>query len=416
MKRHIWLVLGYAVCGYADIHHMNLFTPYDYIMRPQNPVFGCWQTTVAEEATVQEESFQADDPNECMGNAFSRPACLLQLYQNEQNALAALKRSRDGSDQNALAQEFNMHDDTGEHGRFSVNADLDVHNILLSTYRHFENGISCSLHLPIIHMELNRLRFNEQNNNVTFEDRIDANLLDSVESMSGLNLNSWQRSGVGDLAALVSWQRYFPQPKPLLRNVAINLRGGVLFPTGEERDEDRVLGVPFGHDAGFGGLVAGNLELWIGPYFRYGLDTELIHHFGTTQFRRIQTDPAQTDLLFANKDYVFKEPGFIQHFTVYGKMQELISGLSARLSYQYTRQQEDKLFVSSDRYNPTIVNDAESLQEWTTHSLVFDVSYTFRSDQYERFRPYLSAFVKHGFNGERAVLVDSVGGQIGVDF
>jgi len=415
MKRHIAIILGCVMSGYADIQRMNLFTPYDILLRPQHVVLGGWQATVSHEATVNERSFQADDPRCGIGTEFCRPAGLLQLFQDEQNVLASLKRARNGTRASDVAQLFHMHDDNGEHGRYNVNADIDVHNSLISAYRHFENGISLSVHLPVMHMELSNVRWNENNDNITFEDRISPNIVETLEDASGLHLRGWNRSGVGDMAAIASWQRYFPQYKPLLHNVAIHLRSGLTLPTGEDRDDNRVLGVPFGHDAGVGALVAGNLELWIGPYIRYGFDTELLHHFGTTQQRRVQTDLAQTDFLLANTDCVFKEPGFIQHFTVYSKVDGLIPGLTARMAYQYTRQQEDKLFLANDRFNPLIANEAESLQEWSTHSLVFDATYTFRADRMERFHPYVSIFAKHGFNGERAVLCDSVGIHVGCD-
>jgi len=395
---------------------MNLFSPYDILLRPQNPVLGQWQTTVAHESSVDEQSFQAEDPNGIVGNEFSIPVRTLQLFQDEQNALAAFKGAQPNTNVSEFAQRFNLHDDTAEHARFDVRADLDVHNTMISTYYHFYNGVSLSAHLPVIEMELSRLRFQENNANQTFEDRISPDIIDSIERMSGLDLHDWQRTGVGDLATIVSWQRYFPQPKPLLRNVAIGLRSGLTFPTGEDRDEDKILGLPFGYDAGVGALVGGTLELWLGPYVRYGFDSERLHHLGETQFRRVQTDPAQTDLLLANKDYVFKEAGFVQHFTIFGKVQDVVPGLAGRIAYQYTRQQEDKLFLSNPRFDPVVANQAESLQEWSTHSLVFDVTYIFRSGEQERFKPYMSLFAKHGFNGERAILLDSVGGQVGFDF
>jgi len=416
MKRYILILCGCVAYAHADIQRMNLFTPYDMLLRPHNIVTSQWQTTVAHEASVEHHAFQPDDPRGPMGNDFRREVPLLELFQSEQNGLAALKGAPQGAQQAALAQQFSMHDDNGEHGRFSVSADLDVNNTLISVYRHFHQGISFGVHLPVIDMHLCNVQWREKRDDVTFEDRIEPDLISALEGISNTSLRSWKRSGVGDMAAIMSWQRYFPQPKPILYNVAVNVRGGLLFPTGEDRDDNRLLGLPFGHDAGYGFLVAGNLELWLGPYVQYGLDTEIMHHFGATQFRRIQTNLTQTDLLFANRDFVFKEPGLMQHFTIYGKISNYIPGVTARIAYQYTRQNEDKLYLTSDRFNPIVANEAESLQEWTTHSFVGDVTYTFRSVGYEQYKPYISAFAKHGFNGQRAILIDSVGLQVGIDF
>ena len=57
--------------------------------------------------------------------------------------------------------------------------------------------------------------------------------------IGGLDISSWSKTGIGDLSLMVEWLRDFPQPKPLLKNVRLNLRGGISIPTGVKKDEDK---------------------------------------------------------------------------------------------------------------------------------------------------------------------------------
>src|SRR4029077_20558487 len=139
---------------------------------------------------------------------------------------------------------------------------------------------------------------------------------------------------------------------------------------------------------------------------RLAVDVQLMHLFGNTRERRIKTNSEQTDLFLLNKACVFKDPGLLQHFTIWGDLFELWNSFSARVAYQFTKQNESKYFACTDGLDPNIFNDAESLQDWTAHSLIFDFSYTWHRQHVD---PKLSAFVKYGFNGKRAIVGDTAG-------
>ena len=63
--------------------------------------------------------------------------------------------------------------------------------------------------------------------------------------------------------------------------------------------------------------------------------------------------------------------------------------------------------------DPNIVNGAESLQDWATHQMIFDVAYTWHRQCID---PKLSVFVKYGFNGKRAVVADTIGAIFSIAF
>jgi hypothetical protein len=398
---------------------MNLFTPYDRLMTPPISPCVCWQVYGGYEGVLSQRSFQADEDEFGNFHCFRKRADVLQLYQDEQDLLAALKGSDFTTALAQLAQKFNIDDDNGLEGLFIPSGTFDVNNFMLSARRFLNYGFSVSAHLQILSMKLKEVswRPSPQNSLTGFDGNVTDDFVAAVEAAGDINLYNWERKGVGDIAALVWWEQDFPQARPLLKNVNLGLRTGLLFPTGKQLDEDVMLGVPFGGGAGVGILGAGTLEMSFCSWYLFGIDAELTYLFGKTRSRRIKTDPAQTDLTFLTKACVYTEPGVLQHFTLYGRFDHFVGGVSAQVAYQYTKQQDTDIFFGTSKYDVAIARRAESLESWTNHSVVFSFDFDFCNSRNEPgYNPYLSVFYKHGFNGSRAVLFDTMGCLLAVDF
>jgi hypothetical protein len=404
---------------YGLIPRLNLFDPYDVLLQPPKMPNTCFQFTVAYETNVGDAcSFQAEDDffDEC-DEEWRKRADILQLYQDFQDPCAAFRGVNVDNDFDDIMQFCDMLSDTGSQALYKPDADLDVHNILLSARYHFALGLSAELHLPVIKMKLDNICWKPLDRELV-QESFDS-VLDPIRALERAGnrqlLHGWERSGVGDLSALISWRRYFPQAKPVLKNVYLSLRGGLVFPTGEESNQNILLGLPFGHDAGVGILADGLLEVWLGSFLRLGFNSRFTHFVGDERERRIQTDRIQTDLIFLQKADSYFEPGFLQHYTLWAQGANLLPGLSARIAYQYTRQEDTEVYLDTWDFDPIVADNAESVQEWKTHNLVVDMTY----DWYRpcsNMHPSFQFFFKHGFNGERAILLDTVGFGVSLSF
>src|SRR5207247_2602624 len=93
---------------------------------------------------------------------------------------------------------------------------------------------------------------------------------------SDLNINSWTRTGIGDLSAVLYWSHDFPQQKPLLKNVRTNVRVGPTFPTGKKTNPDQILSIPFGNDGAFGIVFGAGLDARMGRHLTVGVDVEFL--------------------------------------------------------------------------------------------------------------------------------------------
>lgn len=418
--RIIFYTLCFVACHTWPVFRTNFFQPYDILLVPRVPSFTRFDISATYEGAFSIKGVQAEEENQ--EATFSKKVNVLHLWQSTQDALAALKGTCSTSASDPLAELFAINDDNGVQGLFCFNGKMHAHNILLSARYHFHRNINLGLYIPFSRLKLSDVSLCQQSpigEGVTNEQVVaNNNLLNQVAQIGRLNFNDWERTGVGDIALIAWWQQHYLQDKPWLRDVHIGLRGGMTFPTGKKQDEDILLGIPFGYDAGVGILFGATLELWYNHNFHLGIDTQFLAHFGTTKCRRVKTDPAQTDLLLINKLTTFKNPGVDQHFTLFAELSPFVSSFSARLAYQFTKHSDDKVFFCSDCFSSAVVNGAESLLDWTTHNIIFQLSYdtAYHDDPCNHWNPYFSAFVKTGINGSRALIADTAGFMVNFSF
>ncbi len=418
------LVLFLFVCMSSDgraIPPINLFRPSDRPLMP--PPLPCWggQLSIGYEGAISTKGFR-DDGDEffqvCLGQSSNKDkkTNVLHIYQTNENALAGLKGFDAHSTSGQLSQLFNINDENGTQGFFRPCGDLKIPvNLLLSQRFYFNHGLSLAFHLPVLSMELKNVRWQSLNEKTTGEQRLETDLLGHIQKIAGLDLYGWRRTGIGDLVLQLSWIRDYPQAKPLLSNVRVQGRFGIDFPTGKVADPDKILAIPFGNDGSWGIQFAGGLDLDFYYSLRAGVDVEFLYLFGNTRLRRIKSVGNQTDFLFLMKRPAFREFGLGQQYNLYVESCDLLPGLSLKANYQFLKRNEDRLFVCNDLVDPALVNCAESLQDWTAHSLILMTNYTFCSPE-ARILPSLMGWFKWGFNGKRAILANTLGLQLSIAF
>lgn len=406
--------------GLYAIPHTNLFNPYDILLNPPSRPNTSWQFDFAYERSVRSHSYQAAEDALGNSNCFRKKSdCVLRLYQDEQDFLAALKGGPINTSLSQLGQQFNLDDDNGTTGLFIPCGHLDINNIMLSARRYLKHGFYVSFYLPIIQAQLRDVCWQPAPTTTitTFDNQLGLTVVDQAAQATGVNLSGWKRTGIGDFAAIVWWQRAFAQGRPVLRSVSIGLRSGGVFPTAKKENFNELFAFPFGYDAGFGFLMGGTLGLNFWQHLFFGIDIELLYLFGNDRQRLIKTNFAQTDLLLFNKACTYAEPGFVQHFTLFGRANNIKGGLSGMVAYQYTKQQETRYIMSTINTPPAVVNNAESLQSWTVHNIIVGLEYDFYDPtSCPEWRPYLTFMYKHGFNGSRTMAFDTITAQIAVDF
>lgn len=409
------LFIVFCITQSTTLFSMNILRPYDTLIRPYYDSRYPFQVALYGETGFG--STRAFD--EC-----GRVNNVLKIWNCDQNALKMLEGFNVNSAIGQLRVKLDANDDDVR-GHFNVCGDLKLDATVAFAFRYFfQDTWSVSAYLPIYAMQLKNVIWQNQTKNITAADMrvkqlLTNNFFPIVKQLgNGLDLQGWKRSGFGDLALFLEWYRDFVQIKPLLKNVRINWRLGLIFPTGRPWDEDEIFAIPFGFDKSFAIPFGLGLDITLGSYLKTGLDVQLTHTFGSTRDRRIKTQVDQTELLLLEKTSVYKDFGLTQRFNLYVQFYKFLYGLSFKVGYQFFKKGDDELSLKTNTFSNEIANTAESLQERTMHHMVVDTTYDF-SEHFgdeARFRSELSFYARLPFNGKRVALIPAIGAVFSIDF
>lgn len=355
--------------------------------------------------------------------AFVHDGCLnnpLNLYGCSQNGIAMLDGFPAGSPINNLRMELPVSSTDPINGQFLVNGKVHVKGAGAFSARFaWDDQFSVSCHLPFFSMKLDRVHWTDLTQNAIVKEDLTSNFFQNVCMLGdGLSLQGWRRTGVGDLVVLAHWMRSFEQQRPLLKQVTLNGRLGLNFPTGLRADEDKILAFPFGYDGAIGVIFAGGLDARLGYYIQVGFDVELLHLFGTTRDRRIKTDEGQTEWLLLAKTCAYKDYGFTQKFSLYVQCDQFISGASLLVGYQFFRHGRDDLWLETQTFSQEVANTSKKLQEWSMHQMLILGTYEAQSVSWRDHElvPSVSVYVRAPVDGKHSVLAPVAGVTVSVAF
>ncbi len=353
----------------------------------------------------------------------SYPTNVLQTLYPLQDSLSMLKGFPVLSQQAQLGQQINIDDQSGVRGLFKATGDFHIPFMgSLTAFGYVYKGVWLGAFLPLISMKMNNVQWEDLTQNLTLDDALTHQLLTNNLATNvallgdGLSIGDWQKTGVGDLALFAGWRQGFYQDKRWLKEVRVNIRLGLICPTGVKKNEDIAVSLPFGNDGAFSIPFAAGLDLRFRTFFWAGVDVTFMQIFNNTRVRRIQTDTTQTNLLLLQKTNARRDYGLTQMYNLYFEP-IIYKGLSFRAAYENIKHGQDKLYILSNNFSSNIANGAVSLQEWTTHDfflqLKLDTGYN-RNDA--RYKPQFMLFAKLPFNGKRSLQVSLVGFEFTCSF
>jgi len=396
------------------IFQLNVFRPYNINLRTPRWPGEPFQMTSWSEFGTKAKGY----------NAEGKEVNELQIFNGTQNALAMVQGITGATEeQKKLITKFKGIKSKGTRGQVRFTGDFNVKaGFGINARYHFPYNISFGVFVPFYSMRLKNVQFKDLTPNVAGDDlKVKENLTSKLPEVVSLfdpdyNLmDGWKETGIGDVALMVEWWRDFPQAKPMLKNVAINARGGVSLPTSKKTDINNLFPVPFGCDGLTALIFGGGLVLaWFEclPFInqvRGGFDLQFWQLFGNTRERRIKTDKLQTDLLLLTREQVHRDYGFTQRYNVYLEAYRLFRGLSVSATYQFFKQSESTLSLCTNQFSETIANTDNAIDEWTFHHILFAASYDTECDVCEDsiLKPQFKFIYKFPFDGQRSITINS---------
>jgi len=399
------------VLAVSTMRAMNLSRPHDIFLRPPAPQEQFMQVYTWLEHGLKQTSYASDRKTI---NELKHLDC-------DQNALKMLNGFDNESCVGQKRAQLRVVDD-GIRGHYCVSGDLTVpFNFAFAWRFFFGHNITLGAYLPVRSMKLKNVCWQEQtqmadNQDAQVKEFLTNDFFCNIKKLgNGLELGDWSRTGVGDLEIILEFLRNFEQYKPMLKNVLLNLRAGLTFPTGLKTDPDKIITLPFGHDGATTVLFGAGLELLYGTWFKFGFDVELTHLFGDTRTRRIQTAPGQTSLLYLKKLRAYKDWGMQQQFTLYAQLYHFFKGFSFKVGYRFFKQGDSVLSLCSNEFSAAIANASNTIEDWTAHDVMLKLSYDF-SEDFDRANPEFAVFARIPFDGKRSIVSNTIGLMASVDF
>lgn len=392
---------------------VNTMWPYDTLIRPTFNNQRPWQVAFYTEGGFHNAKGFNED-----GESVNP----LRIWNKQQNALAMLEGFPENS---AIAQLRTalLDCDNGIRGRFDVCGDLQLNfSTSFAARFFFANDWSLGLYLPVYKMRLKDINFVDLTPNLDNLDKLVHTLLTdhlaaNVMALGCLDLNPWQRTGVGDLTLLIEWFRDFYQNKPFLKCVRVDWRLGLGFPTGLRENENLIFAIPFGYDGAVSLPFGLGLDLTLGTHFKCGVDVQLTQVFGHARTRRIKTDVQQTELLLLQTTPTFKDYGIVQRFNLYVELYQFLYGLSFKVGYQFLKQGDGEFSLKTQAFSNNIANTSPRLEHFTMHHIITKFTYDYGYHRPNaRTRPELGLFTRQPFNGKNVALIPTIGFVISIDF
>jgi hypothetical protein len=389
---------------------VNFLRPYDVNIRPSYWLDQKLQLSSTSLFGVTDKAY----------NGIGESVNPLQYLHAKQDAIGMLKGFAQGTEQAAILDGCAPIAEDGILGQYTVAGDFQITNSFLFGARyHINNDFWIGAFMPAYNARLKNVVWTELTQSpgdTLVRQNITNNFHENVDRLGqGLNLKDWEKSGFGDLSVRGGWTGKFVQYKPWLKRVDTSVKVGFTFPTGVEKDEDKIMSVAFGNDGTVGLIVGAGLDLNFKHWCDAGVQVEFMHLFNNTRQRRIKTHAQQTEHLLLRKTAVNVDHGFTQKFNLYVEPQ-IFKGCSVRLAYQHIKQGGTTLYVVSNDYSSTIANTAEGIKEWTTHNVILQAKYDMATQENNKRRPQLSLYFNHPFNGRRSVQTGSIGCGVTFNF
>jgi len=237
-----------------------------------------------------------------------------------------------------------------------------------------------------------------------------------ISELGGPRLGSWNKTGLGDIVVMLDWLRSFRQSKETLVNVDLNIKLGLSIPSADKKNVDDAFSMSLGNDGAWGIPLGAGLALDFTHHVRLGGDVEFTVLLNETHERRLKTDYNQTEILLLNKGDATLDHGLTWKFNLYLQAYRFWKGVSLKFAYEYLKHDSDKLSEKSDVFNHDIINSANSLKEWNTHNLIFQLNLDFFKWHEFFSKPQISLFYKLPLSGKNVINSDNIGGQIGFNF
>lgn len=304
---------------------------------------------------------------------------------------------------------------------YSISGEFTIIEGILSFIQNIKRGFFVHVHIPFRRLNFDHTCFCDISpttdpcpNSSTplwnaFKDNFDA-----ILARYGLTRSTHPKTTIGDITALIGWTNSF-QETEILDFIDTTFKAGILFPSGDEKNEDLVFSFPSGYNRHVGATIHADCAIGALDWFTFGAHIDVLAFANKTRLIRLKTGPYQSGLIKLAKDKAKEELGSLWQMGVFIKADHVLRGLSLLFGYSFVNKNRDILIpCDAEKYPPSIINSDEALFGWNMHTITAWLEYDF-AKQSSIFGPRISLYYNRPISGKRILRTDMVGGNIGLD-
>ena len=286
----------------------------------------------------------------------------------------------------------------------------------------------------------------QQSNNAAH--LFNQNLASNMQNYFGQDLSATDVNGVGDLGIFLNWHHGKEIGDKYFKHFCGFARVGVSVPTGSKSHTAKPFRMPLGNDGAWGLSFSTGAKAELVENARLGIYFDGMVLFDTVQQRRVKTHTGQSEFMLINTAKVRKQHGFTFNTTPYLELNHFAGGVSAKLAYQYTQHNKDKLRLRDPKfeadlithlnaardgtvlpsfgdgpragtdYTPhQVINTANSLKRWDAHNIILQLTWDIARDvKSAPGAPQLGIFYKRPLSGRNMIDTNVFGGHLAMNF
>lgn len=302
-------------------------------------------------------------------------------------------------------------------GNLSFTGSFHDFEFITEYYQNIYNGFFLHLFLPLRKLKITDIRFTDLTPKSEedipqwqdFKDNFQA-----ILNRHDLSIAPFNRTGLGDFSITGGWARNYEDTETL-DFIDIDARIGILFPTGKQKDENKVFSLPQGYNGHYAVPLIFNSSLGLWDWFTAGFHISALFLVDRTRTIRLKTDKEQSGFIRIAEGKAEVDPGSYLNVELFTKADHIYHGLSIYLVYHFNfRERTCIIPKDTEAFNKRIVNCDKVFDDWYMNSFQFGLEYDC-SKKLSDIGPRIGVFYNHVISGKRIFNADLKYSYLGFD-
>lgn len=304
----------------------------------------------------------------------------------------------------------------------SIDGKFHIIESNLSYAQNFSHGLLLFLYLPVRKLKINNISITDLSpNDRTFPNKNTPAWQAVLQDLNpllknyGIDISSSTSTGVGDLSTYLGWTHNY-QETTKIDFIDITLMGGILSPTGKEKDENNPFSLPTGYNGHWGLPLCAMLSIGYYEWITFGGYLNSLFFMNKDKTVRLKTDITQSGIIKLESGNVSIHKGPLIHTGLYFKADHFGHGFSFTTAYSFASQQKSHLTPkNSVQFDRTIINSDPIFAGWNMHTFNFILEYDFAREG-NNVGNRVGLFYNLEIAGKRTFNTNIAGGMYGLDF